>query len=263
VVGQSVEVNVDAPTGLRVIATVILTATAVVTNAVAIDHVAVADEDQRARLDGIVGRRVRTVVVTEHERVPAHVLQESLDRHTTCPCDIPNRDHLYPRSPFVHITMVAHDHHLPYLQDKYASGAAMKSLVTSKFEYTTTRRTTVADREPREVVHDLVAGVVPLDEHEAQDKASTLEWVRSGAPLFRITRPATPDKHLCVYFALFDAARRSVLLVDHVKARLRLFPGGHVDDGEDPRTTVLREAAERNYTSPASFTRSSGTSRCS
>jgi 8-oxo-dGTP pyrophosphatase MutT (NUDIX family) len=103
---------------------------------------------------------------------------------------------------------------------------------------------TVADREPREVMYDLVTGVVPLDEHEAQDKARTLAWVRSGAPLFRISSPATPDKHLCVYFALFDAARRSVLLVDHVKAALWLFPGGHVDDGEDPRTTVLREAAE-------------------
>ncbi len=34
------------------------------------------------------------------------------------------------------------------------------------------------------------------------------------------------------------------MLVDHVKARLWLFPGGHVDDGEDPRTMVLREAAE-------------------
>jgi NADH pyrophosphatase NudC (nudix superfamily) len=47
-----------------------------------------------------------------------------------------------------------------------------------------------------------------------------------------------------VYFALFDEVRRSVLLVDHVKAGLWLFLGGHVDDGEDPRTTVLREAAE-------------------
>ncbi len=103
---------------------------------------------------------------------------------------------------------------------------------------------TVAGRDPRVVVHDLVAGVVPLDEHEAQDRATTLRWVRSGAPLFRIARPATPDQHLCVYFALFDEARRTVLLVDHVKAGLWLFPGGHVDDGEDPRTTVLREAAE-------------------
>ncbi|MGH3765929.1 MAG: NUDIX hydrolase [Pseudonocardiaceae bacterium] len=103
---------------------------------------------------------------------------------------------------------------------------------------------TVAGQDPRDVVYDLVAGVAPLDGHEAQDKATTLQWVRSGAPLFRIARPSTPDKHLCVYFALFDEARRSVLLVDHVKAGLWLFPGGHVDDGEDPRTTVLREAAE-------------------
>lgn len=103
---------------------------------------------------------------------------------------------------------------------------------------------TVAAQDPRAVVQDLVAGVAPFDEHEAEDKATTLQWVRSGAGLFRIARPATPDKNLCVYFALFDDARRSVLLVDHVKAGLWLFPGGHVDDGEDPRTTVLREAAE-------------------
>ncbi|WP_198152980.1 NUDIX domain-containing protein [Pseudofrankia sp. DC12] len=93
-------------------------------------------------------------------------------------------------------------------------------------------------------MEDLVVGVTPLDEHEALDRAATLRWVRSGAPLFRVARPATPDKHLCVYSALFDEARRSVLLVDHVKAGLWLFPGGHVDDGEDPRAAVLREAAE-------------------
>ncbi|MGH3796128.1 MAG: NUDIX hydrolase [Pseudonocardiaceae bacterium] len=103
---------------------------------------------------------------------------------------------------------------------------------------------TVSGQDPRDVVHDLVAGVAPFDEHEAWDKATTLRWVRSGARLFRIVRPATPDKHLCVYFALLDGARRSVLLVDHVKAGLWLCPGGHVDDDEDPRITVLREAAE-------------------
>lgn len=98
--------------------------------------------------------------------------------------------------------------------------------------------------DPRVVVHDLVAGVQPFDERETADRASTLLWIRSGAPLFRIVRPATPGRHLCVYFALFDEARRTVLMVDHVKAGLWLFPGGHVDDSEDPRTTVLREAAE-------------------
>lgn len=103
---------------------------------------------------------------------------------------------------------------------------------------------TLVGQSPRAVVHDLVAGVVPLDEHEARDKATTLRWVRSGAPLWRIARPATPDQHLCVYFALFDQVRRTVLLVDHVKAGLWLLPGGHVDEGEDPRATVLREASE-------------------
>jgi len=103
---------------------------------------------------------------------------------------------------------------------------------------------TVADSDPRTVVEELVAGVDPLDDHEAVDKTGVLGWIRSGAQLFRVARPATPDKHLCVYAALFDEVRRSVLLVDHVKAGLWLFPGGHVDEGEDPRRTVLREAAE-------------------
>jgi 8-oxo-dGTP pyrophosphatase MutT (NUDIX family) len=102
----------------------------------------------------------------------------------------------------------------------------------------------LAGQDPRDVVYDLVAGIDPFDDHEMRDKATTLRWIRSGAPLFRIARPATPDKHLCVYSVLFDEARRTVLLVDHVKAGLWLFPGGHVDDGEDPCATVLRESAE-------------------
>jgi len=103
---------------------------------------------------------------------------------------------------------------------------------------------TVVAQNPREVIHGLVVGVSPYDDHEAQDQATTLEWIQSGAPLFRIARPATPEQHLCVYFALFDEARRSVLLVDHVKAGLWLLPGGHVDPDEDPRQTALREAGE-------------------
>lgn len=51
---------------------------------------------------------------------------------------------------------------------------------------------------------------MPLDEHEAQDRATTLRVSSIGRALFRIARPATPDKHLCVW--------RMVLLVDHAKA---------------------------------------------
>ncbi len=94
------------------------------------------------------------------------------------------------------------------------------------------------------MVHDLAAGITPFDAREAEDRAGTLRWVRSGAPLFRTARPATPDPHLCVYFALLDDARGTVLVADHVKSGLWLLPGGHVDDGEDPRDTVVREARE-------------------
>lgn len=95
--------------------------------------------------------------------------------------------------------------------------------------------------DSRGVVAELVDGVVPLDEHERADRTATAKWVRSGAPLFR---GGGPDKHLCVYFVLLDEARRTVLLADHVKSGLWLPPGGHVDDDENPRATVVREAAE-------------------
>jgi 8-oxo-dGTP pyrophosphatase MutT (NUDIX family) len=63
--------------------------------------------------------------------------------------------------------------------------------------------------------------------------------------LFRVAPPAHPERHLCVYFALLSELERPrVLLIDHRKAGLWLLPGGHVDEGEDPRATVVREAAE-------------------
>jgi 8-oxo-dGTP diphosphatase len=96
----------------------------------------------------------------------------------------------------------------------------------------------------RTVVSSLVAGVVPGDEMEAADQAGILEWIESGTPIFRTVPPATPPKHLVSYFALVDEARRIVLLGDHRKSGLWLPAGGHVEDGEDPRGTVTREAAE-------------------
>ncbi|WP_322770053.1 NUDIX hydrolase [Frankia sp. Cr1] len=100
------------------------------------------------------------------------------------------------------------------------------------------------DDQPRSVVADLVAGVLPYDRQEASDQAEILRWVASGAPLFRVRPPATPPRHLAVYFALLDEGGRQVMLVDHIKAGCWLLPGGHVDDGEDPRATVVREAEE-------------------
>jgi 8-oxo-dGTP diphosphatase len=102
----------------------------------------------------------------------------------------------------------------------------------------------VAAQDVRILISDLVTSVRPFDAREAADQADILAWVACGQPLFRTVPPATPPKHLVVYFVPVDAAARCLLLGDHRKSGLWLPPGGHVEDGEDPREAVAREADE-------------------
>jgi 8-oxo-dGTP diphosphatase len=95
----------------------------------------------------------------------------------------------------------------------------------------------VAAIAPRSVVRDLVTGVSPHDLLEERDRQWILDWIDSGAQLFRLAKPATPPQHLAVYAALLDEESGSLLYVHHAKAKAFLMPGGHVDDGEDPRHT--------------------------
>jgi len=104
--------------------------------------------------------------------------------------------------------------------------------------------TTGGREQLRGAISELVSGVRPVDDRESFDQALIVEWIASGAPIFRTVPPATPPRHLVSYFALIDSARRLVLLGDHVKSGLWLPSGGHVEDGEDPRDTVVREALE-------------------
>ncbi len=87
-----------------------------------------------------------------------------------------------------------------------------------------------------------VESIVPLDALEAQTQRQVLSWIDSGAPLCRVAKPATPPMHLVSYFALVDGDH--ILLVDHINAQLWLPTGGHVEPGEHPRDTVLREVRE-------------------
>lgn len=82
----------------------------------------------------------------------------------------------------------------------------------------------------------------PLDSVEQETKRDVLAWIDSGAELCRLEKPATPPKHLIAYFAVVDEDH--ILLVDHINAELWLPTGGHVDPGEHPRDTAVREAAE-------------------
>lgn len=103
---------------------------------------------------------------------------------------------------------------------------------------------TSSSQHARRVVRDLAEQIAVFDEVERAAQSFALEWIDSGAGLFRVQPPDVPNPHLCVYAVLVDEARRKVLLTDHVKAKAWLAPGGHVDDGEDPRASVLREARE-------------------
>jgi 8-oxo-dGTP pyrophosphatase MutT (NUDIX family) len=94
----------------------------------------------------------------------------------------------------------------------------------------------------RHRVHSELAAITPHDALEQEHLRDALAWVDSGAPLFRVDKPATPPKHLVSYFAL--VADDHVLLVDHRNAGLWLPTGGHVEPDEDPRATVVRELKE-------------------
>lgn len=94
----------------------------------------------------------------------------------------------------------------------------------------------------RSDVRNEVDMVRAADKLEQETKSDVLSWIDSGAQLFRLEKPATPRKHLVSYFVLVDGDH--VLLVDHINAGLWLPTGGHVEEGEHPRTTALREVRE-------------------
>jgi 8-oxo-dGTP diphosphatase len=96
----------------------------------------------------------------------------------------------------------------------------------------------------RKVVFDAISQIEPYDDLEKEHRADALAWVESNAPLFRITKPDVPPKHLVSYFVLIDTSRKKLLLVDHKKSGLWLPAGGHVELDEDPKSTVEREIVE-------------------
>lgn len=101
-------------------------------------------------------------------------------------------------------------------------------------------------------IRDVVFGIQPHDELEHQHKDQVLAWVDSGAQLFRVSKPDNPPMHLVSYFVVFDQTASKVLLIHHINSGLLLPAGGHIEQDEDPRVTVEREALEE-LNLPASF----------
>jgi 8-oxo-dGTP diphosphatase len=82
----------------------------------------------------------------------------------------------------------------------------------------------------------------PFDTLEEAHLKDVVQWVQSGAQIYRVAKPAMPPKHLVAYFPVVDDGH--VLLVDHKNADLWLPTGGHVEPEENPRDTVVREIHE-------------------
>lgn len=96
----------------------------------------------------------------------------------------------------------------------------------------------------RTLIQTLVERINPCDGIEAEHRRWTLSWIASGAPLYRTSKPATPDPHLVVYFLPVDVEAQAALLVDHRAAARWLPPGGHLELDEDPAGAVRRELRE-------------------
>lgn len=94
----------------------------------------------------------------------------------------------------------------------------------------------------RAAVRQEIELIEPLDDEERRCKEDVLAWIDSGVEICRQQKPARPPKHLISYFAVIDGDY--LLLVDHINAELWLPTGGHVESGEHPRATALREARE-------------------
>jgi 8-oxo-dGTP diphosphatase len=96
----------------------------------------------------------------------------------------------------------------------------------------------------RQRLADMVAAMPAHDRLAQAHRAQVLAWIDSGAELWRTAKPDVPKTHLVSYFVLRDRDSDRLLLVEHRGAGLLLPTGGHVEPGEDPWDTVIREAAE-------------------
>ncbi len=100
----------------------------------------------------------------------------------------------------------------------------------------------------RQELYQLVAEILPFDHREKKDIERCLQWIESGADLFRIKSPNIPDPHLVSYAVCLDLDKKKILLGEHLKSGLWIPPGGHVDPWEHPRTAAKREFEEELFT---------------
>ncbi|HEY2795911.1 MAG TPA: NUDIX domain-containing protein [Micromonosporaceae bacterium] len=100
------------------------------------------------------------------------------------------------------------------------------------------------DLAARQSLLTTLEAIPAVDSEARRHIDSARAWITSGAPLWRTEKPATPPTHLVAYTLLRDSDTERLLLVHHRKAGLLLPAGGHVEPGEAPWATAVREIGE-------------------
>lgn len=85
-----------------------------------------------------------------------------------------------------------------------------------------------------------------------------LERIKEGG----LTKKENPKSHFCAYFAAYDSEAKEVFIGHHKKSELWLFNGGHIDENETTKESLIREIGEEwgldgnnfQINSPAFFT---------
>ncbi len=96
----------------------------------------------------------------------------------------------------------------------------------------------------RNQITQLLANIDPLDALEMEQITDAINWVHMADEIYRIEKPATPDKHLVCYFLQYDQHAGKLWLGSHRTSGLWLPVGGHPEHSEHPRMAVIRELQE-------------------
>ena len=68
-----------------------------------------------------------------------------------------------------------------------------------------------------------------------------MQLVNSHQPL---TKDAGANIHICSFFLPYNPKTKEIFLIDHIKGKDWMPPGGHIEKGEMPIDTVRREFKE-------------------
>jgi 8-oxo-dGTP diphosphatase len=112
--------------------------------------------------------------------------------------------------------------------------------------------------DTRKKIADLIGQAKPYDQIEKGHINDTLDWIESGAEIFKIKSPNVPPKHLVSYCIVIDPKEKRILLLGHQKALLLLPSGGHLDKNEMPIETAKRELVEELGMEPRPLFENSG-----